>query len=239
MIVLIIGPTLQLQKVLIELFINLGYCIVIAPDFNLALIIFSKLYCRLVIIDEHCIKANNISYYLECRKIFEKTNTQIFFIKNFLNTSKEAFYFFGHRHNSISYFFKPFSTKKLYQKVQNLTKNPIKANANSILVKTSELRIHNLIFFLNKRSLLKGKKEIKLTAIEFKILILLIYNSGTIVSRLKILTYVWGYIPQRISDRRIVDCYISKLRAKIEPNPFKPKYILTERNKGYIFQKSF
>lgn len=238
MTVLIIGPTLQLQKLLIELFINLGYCIVIAPDFKFALITFDKLNCPLIIIDEHYIKTDNILYYIECRKLFEKTNTQIIFIRNFITTSKEAFYFFGSSYKSISYFFKPVPTKKLYQKAKNVIKNPIKANANPILVKANELRIHNLIFFLNKRSLLKGKKEIKLTAIEFKILILLIYNAGTTVSRLKILTDVWGYIPERVNDRRIVDSYISKLRAKIEPNPFKPKYILTERNKGYIFQKS-
>jgi OmpR family response regulator RpaB len=90
---------------------------------------------------------------------------------------------------------------------------------------------------MGRQKISKKNLPINLTNIEYSILKLLIENMGKELSRPVILDNIWGYIPERNSDRRIVDVHISRLRLKLEENPNKPDLILTVRNKGYIFKK--
>ena len=71
---------------------------------------------------------------------------------------------------------------------------------------------------------------------EFKLLHLLITKAGENLTRAFILNTIWGYVPDRYSEIRVVDIYISRLRSKIEENPAKPNLILTVRGIGYRFQ---
>ena len=64
----------------------------------------------------------------------------------------------------------------------------------------------------------------------------MIENAGNTLSRLTILENIWGYIPERYTDTRLIDVYISKLRLKIEENSRNPDLILTVRGVGYMFQ---
>ena len=61
-------------------------------------------------------------------------------------------------------------------------------------------------------------------------------NAEINVSRNTILQEVWGYIPKRAVDSRVVDVYISRLRLKLEDEPTNPAIILTFRDMGYMFQ---
>jgi OmpR family response regulator RpaB len=88
----------------------------------------------------------------------------------------------------------------------------------------------------NKRHILRNKKEIQLTRIEFNLIELLVANAGEKLSRTYILNSIWGYKPLNYMDTRIVDVHISKLRSKIEKDPRRPNLILTVRGTGYILQ---
>ena len=78
----------------------------------------------------------------------------------------------------------------------------------------------------------RGEK-VKLSPTEFKILSCLIKNRGWIVTHEQLLEKAWG--PNYIGDKSFVKLYIRYLRQKIEEDPHKPKYILTERGVGYYF----
>jgi OmpR family response regulator RpaB len=71
---------------------------------------------------------------------------------------------------------------------------------------------------------------------EFNLLELLVNRSGERLSRAFILDSVWGYIPERYLDTRVVDVHISRLRSKIEEDPTNPDFIITARGTGYMFQ---
>ena len=90
---------------------------------------------------------------------------------------------------------------------------------------------------MNDHLVSKEGKNINVTDIEYNLLEFLIENSGNKLSRATILENVWGYIPERYVDNRIVDVYISRLRSKIEENPSRPDLILTVRGTGYMFQR--
>lgn len=77
-------------------------------------------------------------------------------------------------------------------------------------------------------------KEVNLTAKEFDLLELLMFNPEKVYSREKLLNTVWGY--DYPGDVRTVDVHIRRLREKIEENPGEPKYIHTKWGVGYFFQ---
>lgn len=76
--------------------------------------------------------------------------------------------------------------------------------------------------------------EINLTAKEFDVLELLVFNPNKVYSRENLLNIVWGY--EYPGDVRTVDVHIRRLREKIEPNPSEPKYVHTKWGVGYYFQ---
>ena len=79
-----------------------------------------------------------------------------------------------------------------------------------------------------------NEKEVNLTAKEFDLLELLMFNPNKVYSRENLLNTVWGY--DYPGDVRTVDVHIRRLREKIEVNPSEPKYIHTKWGVGYFFQ---
>ncbi len=73
----------------------------------------------------------------------------------------------------------------------------------------------------------------KLTPREFRLLVLLVKNADRVLSHQQVLENVWGW--EYIDDVDYVRIYISHLRQKIERNPSRPQYILTEPGVGYYF----
>ena len=78
-----------------------------------------------------------------------------------------------------------------------------------------------------------GKQTATLTELEYRLLLLLYGRLNKICDKYQIVEAVWGeeYIDQ-VDDARI-DKLLSRLRAKIEPDPRNPRYIITVRGRGY------
>jgi len=88
---------------------------------------------------------------------------------------------------------------------------------------------------LTERKVIVDGEKLKLTPIEFRLLAILLENSGRILTHRQLLEKVWGW--EYVDDLDYVRIYISHLRRKIEPEPALPKYIITEPGVGYSFQK--
>jgi two-component system KDP operon response regulator KdpE len=89
---------------------------------------------------------------------------------------------------------------------------------------------------VNERKVTVKGEKLKLTPREFRLLALLVENTGHIMSHAQVLEKVWGW--EYIDDVDYVRIYISHLRQKIEHDPSQPKYILTEPGVGYYFTGS-
>ncbi len=76
-------------------------------------------------------------------------------------------------------------------------------------------------------------KSVNLTPIEFNLLVYLMRHAGKVLSHHDILKNVWG--PEYGNEVEYLRVYMGHLRQKIEADPLKPKYILTERGIGYRF----
>ena len=68
---------------------------------------------------------------------------------------------------------------------------------------------------------------------EFDLLELLLRNAGRVLTRGQLIDRIWG--SDYVGDIKTLDVHVKRLRAKIEPDPANPKYLLTVRGLGYKF----
>ncbi|MGH3017630.1 MAG: response regulator [Gaiellaceae bacterium] len=93
------------------------------------------------------------------------------------------------------------------------------------------LEIGELIVDLEKHSVTMAGEPVHLTPHEFDLLRLLARHEGKLLTHTTILRKVWGPAYQRESS--YIHVYVSQLRRKLEPDPSRPRYILTEPGVGY------
>ena len=130
------------------------------------------------------------------------------------------------------YVAKPFSVAQLVLRVQAvLRRSHIGCERESYirLGEDVELDTRNL-------SGRRGSEALAFTRREMEILQYLRANSERPVSRDELLNKVWGYATNLDLETRTVDIHIAKLRRKIEPEPAKPRYLVTVRGAGYRLQ---
>jgi DNA-binding response OmpR family regulator len=76
-----------------------------------------------------------------------------------------------------------------------------------------------------------GREKVRLTLLEAMLLKLLVQNAGRVVSKAEILEKVWNVSPD--TETRAVDNFIVRLRKHLEPDPAKPRHLLTVRGAGW------
>ena len=69
---------------------------------------------------------------------------------------------------------------------------------------------------------------------EFELLEMLLRNAGRVLTRMQLIDRVWG--ADYVGDTKTLDVHVKRLRAKIEPDPANPRYIVTVRGLGYKFE---
>jgi two-component system KDP operon response regulator KdpE len=82
-----------------------------------------------------------------------------------------------------------------------------------------------------KRLVLKGKEEVHLTPIEYRLLSVMIANLGRVLTHRQILREVWG--PSYVDQGHYVRIHMAHLRQKLEDDPAQPKHLVTETAVGY------
>jgi len=76
-----------------------------------------------------------------------------------------------------------------------------------------------------------SRGDIHLTPVEYRVLECLARQTGMVVRQRRLLCEVWG--PDRADDARTLRVFMRSLRAKLEPDPSRPRYLLTETGLGY------
>jgi two-component system, OmpR family, KDP operon response regulator KdpE len=89
----------------------------------------------------------------------------------------------------------------------------------------------DLVVDLDKRSVTLAGRAVSLTPHEFELLRVLAQNEGKLMTHPAILREVWG--PAYDDESHYLHVYVSQLRRKIEPDPARPRYLLTEPGAGY------
>jgi DNA-binding response OmpR family regulator len=123
----------------------------------------------------------------------------------------------------------PFSPEELVARVLAIMRRTYSEAA----VFTPAIRLGELEIDILNRSVRVGGHELHLTGLEQNLLYLLAANAGRLMTRDEILDYLWGV--DFISESNVVDRHIRNLRAKLQNDWHRPRYIATVPGKGYRF----
>jgi two-component system KDP operon response regulator KdpE len=121
---------------------------------------------------------------------------------------------------------KPFGMDELLARLRATLRRT--ASGSEPMIRIGELEID-----LDKRSVTRDGDLLQLTPHEFRLLRLFATNEGKLLTHRTILRAVWGAAYQ--SESHYLHVYVSQLRRKIEPDPTRPRYLLTETGTGYRF----
>ncbi len=124
------------------------------------------------------------------------------------------------------YLVKPFSIEELLARVRALLRRTRRQSHHATTVALGDVRID-----LAKQTASRGRKALHFTAKEFAMLRLLAETPGEPVSRERFLDVVWGYAS--FPTTRTVDNHVASLRAKLERDPDKPRWLKTVHGVGY------
>lgn len=122
------------------------------------------------------------------------------------------------------YISKPFRPRELVSRIRSVLRRAGK--------RQSVVIIGDLSIDTDKGSVTRNGKELYLSALEYKLLLVFLNNRGSILSRDKLLEEIWDCSGDYVGDNTLT-VYIKRLREKIEPDPQNPVLIKTVRGMGY------
>ena len=125
------------------------------------------------------------------------------------------------------YVTKPFVTDELLARIRALTRRTPEAPA------IPSVRFGPTEVDLAARQVTRAGRTVRLTPTEWAILQLLVQRPRRLVTQQALLVAVWG--PTHTQDSGYLRIYLSQLRKKLEPDPGRPRYLLTEPGMGYRF----
>jgi two-component system KDP operon response regulator KdpE len=128
------------------------------------------------------------------------------------------------------YLTKPFGLPELMARMRVAQRHAARGEGKGESVHVyGDLRID-----LGSRVVTRGQDEIRLTPVEYKLLATLVRNAGKVMTYLQLLKDVWGL--RSAHQKQYLHVYMGHLRSKLENDPTRPRFLLTEPGVGYRFK---
>jgi len=137
---------------------------------------------------------------------------------------------YGINEGADDYLPKPFSPAELVTRARAILRRATRAEGAPGA--SGELRHRDLVIDLDRYEVHRGQREIRLTAVEFRLLAALVRAGGRVLTRDHLLDAVYGVDAGEILDRTI-DVHVGRLREKLGDRADEPRYIATLRGVGY------
>ena len=201
---------------------NEGYTVTIATSVKSAFEIINKEKFALYILD---LTLPDGSGYDVCKKIKTIGDFPVIFLTAY---DDEVNVVMGLELGADDYISKPFRVKELIARIKSVLR---RCNRESKGI----IKIGNVLINTNKATVFKNGQEVILTAMEYKLFLILLNNHGNILSRNKLLEYIWDVEGDFVNDNTLT-VYIKRLRDKIEDDPSAPMIIKTIRGLGYVIE---
>lgn len=122
------------------------------------------------------------------------------------------------------YIAKPFRPRELVSRIKNILR--LTGGANSVIW------LGNIMVDVDKGIVSKNGKDLYLSALEYRLLLVFLGNRGIVLSRTQLLDAIWDIAGDFVNDNTLT-VYIKRLREKLEEDPQNPEIIKTVRGLGY------
>jgi two-component system KDP operon response regulator KdpE len=123
------------------------------------------------------------------------------------------------------YVTKPFGTDELLARLRAVMRRSADQSGGS------ELSVGDLVIDVPDRRVVRGGQEVHLTPIEFDLVRVLAQHGGRLVTHRQLLQEVWG--PEYGQETHYLRVHVAHIRAKLEVDPSRPQYLITEPGVGY------
>jgi len=128
------------------------------------------------------------------------------------------------------YITKPFRIRELISRMKSvLRRYERKEEASAVL------EIQNIRILLKEAKVYRKQEEVALTAMEYRLLLTMVQNTGQVLTRNQLLEGIWDVSGEFVNDNTLT-VYIKRLREKLEEDPANPQLIQTVRGMGYRIQ---
>lgn len=203
---------------------NEGYNVTLAKSVKEAEKIIDEKELSLYILD---LTLPDGSGYDVCKRIKAKGDLPVIFLTAY---DDEVNVIMGFELGADDYISKPFRVKELMLRIKSVMRRYSNETSDGII------KINNLKINTNEAKVYKNNEEIILTAMEYRLLLILLSNRGKVLSRTALLENIWDVAGDFVEDNTLT-VYIKRLRDKIEEDPAKPEFIKTVRGLGYVIEK--
>jgi two-component system response regulator RegX3 len=127
------------------------------------------------------------------------------------------------------YVTKPFSTRELLARIRAVLRRGEVADLAEAVLETGPVRMD-----VDRHQVSVNGREMPLPLKEFDLLEYLLRNAGRVLTRAQLIDRVWG--ADYVGDTKTLDVHVKRLRARIEPDPGRPRFLVTVRGLGYKLQ---
>ena len=200
---------------------NEGYRVTHASGVKQAIDIISKEKFSLYILD---LTLPDGSGYDVCKEIKKQGDLPVIFLTAY---DDEVNVVMGFEFGADDYISKPFRLKELLVRIKSVLRRYNNETADGV-IKFKDLTVNT-----NEAKVYKNGNEIILTAMEYRLLLILLNNRGKVLSRTQLLENIWDVDGDFVEDNTLT-VYIKRLRDKIEEEPNRPLIIKTVRGLGYM-----
>lgn len=200
---------------------NEGYRVTLASGVKQAIDIISKEKFSLYILD---LTLPDGSGYDVCKEIKKQGDLPVIFLTAY---DDEVNVVMGFEFGADDYISKPFRLKELLVRIKSVLRRYNNESADGV-IKFKDLTVNT-----NEAKVYKNGEEIILTAMEYRLLLILLNNRGKVLSRTQLLENIWDVDGDFVEDNTLT-VYIKRLRDKIEEEPNRPLIIKTVRGLGYM-----
>jgi two-component system KDP operon response regulator KdpE len=126
------------------------------------------------------------------------------------------------------YVTKPFGVGELLARMRTAIRHAHRVGPEAMTVTIGDIRVD-----LAARLVYRNGDEVHLTPLEYKLLVTMVKHAGKVLTHRFLLREVWG--PQDSQENHYLRVFVASMRRKLEDNPARPRYILTEQGVGYRF----
>lgn len=166
------------------------------------------------------------SGYDVCKAIKKKGDLPVIFLTAY---DEEVNVIMGFEMGADDYISKPFRVRELMARIKSVLRRYTKETSNGVI------RLKDLQIRTAEAKVYRGTTEIPLTALEYRLLLILLNHRGQVLSRTQLLENIWDVAGDFVEDNTLT-VYIKRLRNKIEETSGQTEYIKTVRGMGYMIE---
>lgn len=216
--ILVVEDDTLIVRNLSELLRQEGFAVTTASGQKEALQAAENVGFDLALLDISLLDGNGFSL---CKSLKERYQLPVIFLTA---TDDEASVVMGLDMGADDYIIKPFRPMEMISRIKSVLRRTGRAQA---VFEIGNLRVDSV-----RGTVYKNGKEVYLSALEYRLLLVFLNNRGVVLSRSKLLESIWDIAGEFVNDNTLT-VYIKRLRDKIEDDPQNAQIIRTVRGIGY------